>query len=575
MNALRESIADEALIVLVVDELGAKSSVLSQTVLQLGHRVVRACGGDEAVMQFQACAPDLVLMDVRMPSTDGLRATERVRKLQGSRWVPVIYVTAQDSEGGIIAAIEAGGDDCLTKPITADLLRAKLRGAARILSLQRENARRNAELERYFHNAEEEQKIAGSLMHRLVQMDMICDRAVEHRLTPALHLSGDVIAAARTPDDTLHVLLADGTGHGLAASLGVMPVVQPFYAMTQKGFSLTAIAKEVNRKVREWLPVGRFIATTLIEVDPYARIVSVWNGGNPPAIVLDEDGAELHRFVSQHLPLGIVRSREMDLTFDRITLDCEAQLIACSDGVIEAVSPDGTQFGIYGVIAAAQSAQQASRMSALNAALDAHLAGRKPHDDLSVVVIDCGDPQVDAKQGAGDVHSGVGTRGLRKWRFEVELTPDELRGTDVVPMVMATLERTAVPVAHRGNLFVVLSELFNNALDHGLLLLDSKLKSGPRGMERYLTLRAERLESLSMGWIRLGLTTIDRDGELRLQIHMHDSGDGFDWQVQSAGGRQEDLHGRGISLLHRLCERIEYRGSGSEVVGIYKLGPRT
>jgi CheY-like chemotaxis protein len=575
MNALRESIADDALTILVVDELGAKSSVLSEMVSQFGHRVVRARGGDQAVRQFQACAPDLVLMDVRMPSTDGLRATERVRNLQGSRWVPVIFVTAQDAEGGSVAAIEAGGDDCLTKPITADLLRAKLRSAARVLSLQRENARRNAELERYFHNAEEEQKIASALMHRLVQMDMICDRAVEHRLTPALHLSGDVIAAARTPDDTLHVLLADGTGHGLAASLGVMPVVQPFYAMTQKGFSLTAIAKEVNRKVREWLPVGRFIATTLIEVDPYARIVSVWNGGNPPAIVLDEHGAELHRFVSQHLPLGIVRSREMDLTFDRFTLDCEAQLIACSDGVIEAVRPDGRQFGIDGVLAAAQSAPQASRMSALNAALDAHLAGHKPHDDLSVVVIDCGAPPVDEKQDAHDVQSGAGRRGLRNWRFEVELTPDELRATDVVPMVMATLERTVLPVAHRGNLFVILSELFNNALDHGLLLLDSKLKSGPRGMERYLTLRAERLESLSQGWIRIGLTTIEHDGALRLRIHMHDSGAGFDWQGQSAAGRQDDLHGRGISLLQRLCEHIEYRGSGSEVVGIYKLGPRT
>ena len=437
----------------------------------------------------------------------------------------------------------------------------------RIRVLQHENARLRAELERYFNEVEEEQRTASGLMRRLVQMDGISDPAIQYRFTPAQFLSGDVIAAARTPGNTLQVLVADGTGHGLAASLGVMPVVQPFYAMTQKGFGLATIAQEINRKVREWLPVGRFVATSLIEVDPHARMVSVWNGGNPPLVLIGEDGKELYRFVSRQLPLGIVCSGDMELSVDRFTLDGSAQLIVCSDGVVEAMSPDGAAFGIDRLVAVAASAARAARMHTINAALDAHLAGRNPHDDLSLVVVDC-DAQAIVKHGSAAATAGNAVPVLRDWRFDVELSPSELRQTDVVPLLLATLERMNLPALHRSNLFVVLSELVNNALDHGVLLLDSRLKVS--GMERYLRLREKVLSSLTEGWIRIGLRMIERDGEACLRIQVSDSGEGFDWRRQSAT-EQTQLHGRGLALVRRLCASVDYRDPGNEVVAIYKL----
>ena len=437
----------------------------------------------------------------------------------------------------------------------------------RIRTLERENASQRAELERYFNEVEEEQRTASGLMRRLVQMDGISDPAIQYRFTPAQFLSGDVIAAARTPGNCLQVLVADGTGHGLAASLGVMPVVQPFYAMTQKGFGLATIAQEINRKVREWLPVGRFVAASLIEVDPHARMVSVWNGGNPPLVLIGEDGTELYRYMSRQLPLGIVCSADMELSVDRFTLDGSAQLIACSDGVVEATSPDGDAFGIDRLISVAAAAPCAARMQSINAALDAHLAGRNPHDDLSLVVVDC-DARAIVRQGASDPASGSMSV-LRSWRFDVELSPRELRQTDVVPLLLATLERMNLPALHRSNLFVVLSELVNNALDHGVLLLDSRLKVN--GMERYLRLREKLLGSLTEGWIRVGLRMIERDGEACLRIHVRDSGEGFDWRRQGSSTEQTQLHGRGLALVRRLCASVDYCDPGNEVVAVYRL----
>src|SRR5262245_55241365 len=173
----------------------------------------------------------------------------------------------------------------------------------------------------------------------------------------------------------------------------------------------------------------------------------------------------------------------MELSIDRFTIDGNAQLIACSDGVVEAMNPDAVAFGIDRLIAVAASAPRDSRFQTISEALDAHLSGRNPHDDLSLVVVDC-DASAIVKHGTADPASAAGMRVLRNWGFEVELSPNELRQTDVVPLLLATLERMNLPALHRSNLFVVLSELVNNALDHGVLLLDSGLKVN--GMERYL-----------------------------------------------------------------------------------------
>ena len=564
MNRPREAFAEEALTVLVVDDDATNGRGLSGMVADLGHRVLHARGTDEAIAQARTSAPDVIFIGCTSWH-DGARASARLRGLPAQTAPAIILALAEAAEPP-----DAIGEEYLPLPVSAHLLGSKLRDCARIRALARENAHQRAELERYSSEIEEEQRTASGLMRRLVQMDGICDSAIRYRFTPAQFLSGDVIAAARTPGNCLQVLVADGTGHGLAASLGVMPVVQPFYAMTQKGFGLATIAKEINRKVREWLPVGRFVAVSLIEFDPHARMVSVWNGGNPPLVLIAEDGKELYRFVSRQLPLGVVCSRDMELAIDRFTVEGSAQLIACSDGVIEAMDRGGAAFGIDRLIAVAAAAPRDARIEAVSAALDAHLAGHNPHDDLSLVVMDC-DASASVSQGASDAAPGGAMRVLSDWRFDIGLSPLELRQTDVVPLLLATLERMNLPPKDRSNLFVVLSELVNNALDHGVLLLDSQLKVN--GMERYLRLREKLLNSLTEGWIRIGLQMIERDAGGCLRIHVRDSGEGFDWRRQTQPSREAELHGRGLALVRRLCASVEFRDPGNEVVAIYRFAP--
>jgi len=125
---------------------------------------------------------------------------------------------------------------------------------------------------------------------------------------------------------------------------------------------------------------------------------------------------------------------------------------------------------------------------------------------------------------------------------------------------------------HGENIFFILSELFNNALDHGILKLDSALKRLPDGFERYLQVRAERLVVLSSGLIEIDIEPTRESGEETLKIRVKDSGCGFDHAKLAPGTNGiADRAGRGIALARNLCAKLDYLGEGNEVVAHYRL----
>jgi PAS domain S-box-containing protein len=136
---------DRVLNVLVVDDTATNRQILQVFLKKLGFAVITANDGAQAVERFVADRPDIVLMDVMMPVMDGLEATRRIKAGSGTRWVPVIFLTALDKEEDLVTGLDSGGDDYLTKPISFVVLDAKLRSLRRTLALQsalEENQRR-------------------------------------------------------------------------------------------------------------------------------------------------------------------------------------------------------------------------------------------------------------------------------------------------------------------------------------------------------------------------------------------------------------------------------------------------
>ena len=108
------------LLILIADDSADNVAMISLDLQQQGYRVVTANNGEDAINVAAQTMPNLILMDISMPTLDGLGATRRIREDAALREIPVIAVTAFETQGFQRAAYDAGVSGYLTKPIDLD-----------------------------------------------------------------------------------------------------------------------------------------------------------------------------------------------------------------------------------------------------------------------------------------------------------------------------------------------------------------------------------------------------------------------------------------------------------------------
>jgi DNA-binding response OmpR family regulator len=118
--------------ILIVDDEPVNVDYLEQELEDLGYQTVRAAGGSEALAKAMTETPDLILLDVMMPSMDGFTVCRRLKAQDETRFIPVVMMTALGAKEDRIRGIEAGADDFLTKPVDQRELQARLRTAVRM-----------------------------------------------------------------------------------------------------------------------------------------------------------------------------------------------------------------------------------------------------------------------------------------------------------------------------------------------------------------------------------------------------------------------------------------------------------
>ncbi|MEW6563008.1 MAG: response regulator [Pseudomonadota bacterium] len=573
------------LMVLVVDDVRANRMVLEAMLAKMDYGTLTAESGEHAIAICAERQPDIILMDVMMPGMNGYDTVREIRS-SANRWIPVIFISAMNRNEDIVEGIHAGGDDYLFKPVNYEVLRAKIHALQERLNMMRLLVEQNQTLLDYQERSREEGVEALEFMQRLTALDKLSDPAVQFYMKPAENFSGDLIAVARTPANDLHVLLADSTGHGLTAALAVTPILQPFYSMTAKGYGLQSIAAEVNRKIKEYLPVHRFVAAIFLCLDGEGNL-SVWNGGCPPAIVLNDAGEQLYQFSSKHLPLGILPSTDFDDRMEYFNTNVQhCQVMLYSDGAMDGASVEGGASGVNALIRAVQSAARVEdRLESLKTFLGTQSQLDTVKDDIALLLVDCLQSSSAREQAAGRSHEHIasfyriGEEARSKadsWYFELRLAAEQLRTVDSIPLLLHVANHVeGLSQEQSGKLFMIIAELFNNALDHGLLKLDSKLKQDPiEGIEHYYEERAQRLECLADGEIVIRMEH-HTTASPYLKIVLRDTGDGFDWHSlndETSLSAQARRHGRGIALIRSMGCEIQFVGTGSEAHVYMQLG---
>jgi adenylate cyclase len=122
-------------LILIVDDVPDNVDILQMRLEAQGYEVVTAGDGLEALGKIRELLPDLVLLDVMMPKLDGIETVKRLKADPALPFIPVILVTSKADASDVIAGLESGGDDYLTKPVDHAALSARVRAMLRIKAL--------------------------------------------------------------------------------------------------------------------------------------------------------------------------------------------------------------------------------------------------------------------------------------------------------------------------------------------------------------------------------------------------------------------------------------------------------
>jgi len=138
-----QTVLNRAPVVVVADDDWLNRDLLETFLVNAGCEVTALKDGTQALQTIMELEPDLAIVDIRMPGLDGLTVCRRVKNNPRTRFIPIIVVTALDSQDEELKAIASGADDFITKPFNSLILLTRVRSLLRLKSLHDELESRN------------------------------------------------------------------------------------------------------------------------------------------------------------------------------------------------------------------------------------------------------------------------------------------------------------------------------------------------------------------------------------------------------------------------------------------------
>ncbi len=567
----------EPLKILIADDAATDRLILESIVTQAGHIPHGVEDGQKAIEAYSKFQPDIVLLDVLMPNMGGIEAAKEIRKLTETDVVPIIFLTSLTDPESLVECLEAGGDDFIPKPYNRVVLQSKIKAFGRLRLMHSTLTEQKEQIEQHNIHLIQEQTVAKQVFDKIAHSGCLDLNLIKYYMSPLAVFNGDVLVSEIGPDGNMLIMLGDFTGHGLPAAIGSMPLATTFYGMVRKGFGMTDILREINQKLHDILPIGFFCCAICADISFKKRRIRVWNGGLPEAFLYRKQSNDYELLPSNNLPLGVLSSRDFKGESKRFELDKGDKFYMWSDGVFESRNQTGEMFGEHRLHELLY--QYKGNEDLFNKIIDRvhlHIGSSEKDDDISLVQIEMQEIDIDEYM---DNNVQTTKRGnLADWNMKFELQASSLKEFDPLPLLLNILDEVPGLRKHRSHLYTILSELYANALEHGVLGLSSSIKSETNGFTRFYELKHERLSDLNEAYISIYVDHVaDKNGGGDLHIRLKDSGAGFDYKSyqdsEESGNVSKNYFGRGMPLLKSLCKSIEIFHPGNEIEVVYHWQP--
>ena len=552
--------------VMIIDDHATNRELCRFMLSEMAQKVTTFENGEgvvEAMLKMPSL-PDVILLDVMMPVKDGFTTAQEIRDAFPNLHMPIIFLTVLDDHDSFERCLTLG-EDFIPKPVERSVLVAKVQAHYRVVKMHNEVKEHRDELSKFHEQVRYDYAIAESIFSNL--MDEMSSQVksiygINYISTPSTVFNGDLIVVANRPHGGVYVMIADATGHGLPAAISAIPATRAFFSMASKGLSLGEIVRELNDVLVRFLPMGMMLAASVFEIRANGFEVSWWGGGLPDGYLLDKDGSISRKLASTHMPLGVLKAHEFESDLVHFKMEPDQKILCYTDGVIEAENGLGEQFGQERLEEALTSGR--AMIPTLFESVR-KFANRNVGDDLSILAMEFPISNSNDKVVQQNSFYLSKTPAQSKMRFPASV----LKSVTVMSEVRQFL--TGVMTGpHLDLVCSVLSELFANAIEHGLLHLDSKIKEEPDGFFTFYQLREEKLKELSEElWVTLFIDY--KPEQKQLVLELEHNGVGFDYNKLKQSIDKSLTHGRGIVLASELCDSLDYSKQGKCVTAVYSL----
>ncbi len=501
---------------------------------------------------------DFILLDNHLPDGDGINFVSFIKSLKYQ--VPVMMVTAEDNQIVMSEAFDKGADDFLIKPISVDLLWQKIQRCRANYDKEAEIIRNTISLEKLINQQKQEEHLARYVYEHVAASTETETDCVDTYIQSSSSFNGDVFICGTAPNGNRFVILADATGHGLAAAICILPLVATIRAMIRKGLTLAHILHEANKKLNTELPDDKFVALIGVEINFHMQELQLFNGGMPDIIALRTDKSIL-QYPSKSMALGILDPEDFDPAIITLKTGPIRNLFFYSDGIIEQPGPDGDAFGMHRLLDIFERYDyKESLVSRIVNEFTVFNNMAELLDDLSMC-----DLQVEALveshlfEKKKEVPSSIG-----KITATLDIEGMLIANTDIVGCLDSIMRSAGMVGDLRQRAFTVFAELVSNGLDHGILDLDSNLKNDFAGFADYLQLKEERLENIGEN-DKLSMKFAYSPNTDEIDFEILDTGKGFDIFKEKELD-DNALSGRGIELIRKLCNTVDVVSPGNKTL---------
>ncbi len=329
--------------ILIIDDNPTVLKIIRRALEPLGYEILVAANGKEGLEVAYKTHPALIICDWMMPYVDGLEVCRCIKADPNLSITFFILLTSRVGLEDRIEGLNTGADDFLAKPIEISELQARVRAGLRLHQVSQD-------LQIQKELLEAELAEAATYVRALLPTPLTGEVAIDARFIPSRQLGGDCFDYFWLDPDYLVMYLLDVSGHGLAAALPSILVLNLIRSQSLPNINFYQ-PQEVLRGLNDAFQMSnqneKYFTIWYGVYNRIKRQLTYASAGHPPALLItsaDSSNNQVQQLRTPSLPIGMLP----DITFacDRCAIPSHSTLYVFSDGVYEMDPGEGYNWSL-------------------------------------------------------------------------------------------------------------------------------------------------------------------------------------------------------------------------------------